>query len=179
MSVTICPVCGSSTDICSVQDVIYSGTSVSRTQGVNIGMFGSDEFSQMYFTTTTVSRLAQLLSPPRIPLGFHWFPILALTGMGYYTIQYTIDYYSKQPESGLLGIVFFLVLGFFFSIFIGTAMGALAYVTLLLINIPNRRKWRRNCDVLLTSRFCQKDGVVIDSEGRAHSPSNYVDVVFS
>lgn len=179
MSINTCPLCNSSHDVCSVEDVIYSGTSTSRTQGVNVGMFGTDDFSQMYFTTTTVSRLAQLLSPPRIPFGLHWLPIFILSAMGFYTVKYALDAFAEQESSGAIGFLFLLILGFFFSIFTGTAVGTLSYLAVLAINVPERKRWKANCEVLLSSPYCQKDGVVFDAKGAVFSPASYVDVVFS
>ena len=179
MSSNQCPLCKSSQNVCSVADVINDGIHVSSTQGVSIGMFGSEEFSQMYFTTTSQSRLSQLLSPPRKPFGLYWLPILILSMMGYFTVKYAIDASGEQPESGLLGVIFSLILGFYFSFFSGTAVGTIIFLILLLIYGPERKRWKRNCEILYSSSFCVLDGVVFDDEANVYSPADYVDFVFS
>ena len=179
MSSSQCPLCKSSRNVCSVADVINDGIHVSSTQGVSIGMFGSDEFSQMYFTTTSQSRLSQLLSPPRKPFGIYWLPIFILSAMGYYTFKYAFDAFGEQADTGVLGFMFTLILGLFFSIVSGPPVGTLCYLVVLLVYRSERKRWKRNCEILYSSSYCVTDGVVFDAESNVYSPSNYVDFVFS
>ena len=178
MANSVCPNCKSSQYVCSVADVINDGIHVSHTQGVSIGMFGNNEFSQMFFTTTSQSRLSELLSPPRKPFGFHWLPIFILSMMGYYTVKYAIDAFGEQPESGPIGFLFLLILGFFFSVFSGMAVGTLCYLVVLLIFLPERKRWKHNCEILFSSHYCAKHGIVFDAESNVYSPATYVGKIF-
>ena len=175
----VCPVCSSSHGVCSVEDVIYNGTSTTNTRGVNIGMFGTDEFSQMYFTSTTVSGLAQLLSPPRKPLSIHWLFLFILGAMGYYTLKPLLDSFGEQMSSGLLAIIWTLILGFMTCFVPGVIAGVLCYLIVLAIYTPARMQWKKDCNTLLSSNYCPRDGIIFDSEGTVYSPNDYVSRVFS
>lgn len=175
----ICPICNSSANVCSVGDVIEAGIHTTRTEGVSIGMFGDTSFQQMYFTSTSVSKLSAMLMPPSIPLSSPWYVILVLTGMVIFTFKIAIENFMDNPESGLLGVVWYLILGGFLAFLPGLGYGSLAYVVLRFVYASERKAWKRNRVILLTSGFCQRDGVVIDHEGKAHSPGGYVAYVFS
>lgn len=176
---TTCPICGSAKDVCTVEDVIYDGTSVSQTQGVSIGMFGSNDFSQMYFSTTTISRLAQLLTPPAKPLAIHWLAIFILSGMGFYLLKEIIAGVSTTPDSGILGVVWFFCLGLITCFIPGVISGITMYLICLMIYAPARSAWKKNTNTLLNSKYCYKDGVVFDEQRKVYSPVDYVDIVFS
>ena len=179
MSTNLCPVCHSSHYVCSVADVINDGIHVTQTQGISAGMFGSNEFSQMYFTSTSQNRLSRILSPPRKPFGLYWYPIYILGAMAYFLVKYAVDKYNEDPSSGLLGAVFWSILGLYLSFLPGIGVGTAVYLFGLAMYTPARNRWKQNCQVLYSSRFCQQDGIVFDDEGNVYSPSDYVDVVFS
>lgn len=176
---TTCPVCNSSQGVCSVEDVIYDGTSVSHTRGVNVGMFGNSEFSQMYFTTTTISGLAELLSPPRKPFAIHWLFLFILGAMGYYTLKPLLDSFGEGLPEGLLGAVWSLILGFMTCFIPGVIAGVLCYLIVLAIYTPARIQWKKDCNTLFSSNYCPRDGIIFDSEGTVYSPNDYVSRVFS
>ena len=176
---TVCPVCNSDEDMCTVADVINSGTSTSNTQGVTLGMFGSDEFSQMYFKTTTVSALARLLSPPSKPMSAPWLFILILLGIGSSVLRTMVEEMAGTPDAGLMNLIWGFCLGVFTSFIPGVITGILIYLILLAIYTPARNQWKKDCETLFSSGYCQRDGVIVDSSGEAHSPVDYVDTVFS
>lgn len=175
----MCPICNSSANLCSVADVIDAGIHTTHTEGVSIGMFGDTSFQQMYFTSTSVSRLSAMLMPPTIPLSAPWYGILVLTGMVIFTFQIAIEHFTSNPESGLLGVVFYLILGGFQAFLPGLGYGSLVYLVLRFVYASERKAWKRNREILLSSGFCQQDGVVIDHDGQAHSPAGYVAHVFA
>lgn len=174
----ICPICNSSANVCSVEDVIEAGIHTTRTEGVSIGMFGDTSFQQMYFTSTSVSKLSAMLMPPSIPLSSPWYVILVLTGMVIFTFKIAIEHFTSNPESGLLGVVFFLILGGFQAFLPGLGYGSLVYVVLRFVYSSERKAWKQNRELLLTSGFCQRDGVVIDHQGNAQAPITYVNQLF-
>lgn len=176
---TTCPLCNSDESLCTVSDVIHSGTTTSNTQGVTLGMFGTDEFSQMYFKTTTVSYLARLLSPPTKPMTAPWLFILILVGIAIAVLRTMASEVASNPDGGLLVIVWSFCLGIFTSFIPGVITGVLIYLILLVMYTPARKQWDKDCDTLLSSWYCQQDGIIIDEEGEVHSPVDYVDIVFS
>lgn len=176
---TTCPVCGSAKDVCTVEDVLYDGTSVSRTQGVSVGMFGNDELSQMYFSTTTISRLAQALTPPPKPFAIYWLFIFIFSGMGVYLLKEIISGISTTPDAGVLGLVWFFCLGLITCFIPGVVSGVLMYLVALILYSPARSAWKKNTNTLLNSKYCYKDGVVFDEQRKVYSPVDYVDIVFS
>ena len=175
----ICPICNSSANVCSVEDVIEAGIHTTRTEGVSIGMFGDTSFQQMYFTSTSVSKLSAMLMPPVIPLSSPWYVILVLAGIVIFTFKIGVENFMDNPESGLLGVVWYLLLGGFLSFLPGLGYGSLVYVVLRFVYASERKTWKRNREILLSSGFCQQDGVVIDHDGKTYSPAGYVASVFA
>ena len=119
-----------------------------------------------------------MLMPPAIPISAAWYGIYVLGGFVFFTLKFGIEESIKNPESGLLGVIWYFILGFMVSFLPGLGWGSAIFVVARLVYMPQRKEWKQNRELLLTSGFCQKDGVVIDHQGNAQDPRTYVNQLF-